>query len=221
MNDLERHVLLEIGDDPDSPDVFSEEKDLVQIRDSISDAVQEVVMLTGSYKRTFLLPLRKGRSFYRLAFKRGYFGWVTDAWLHERKIRLNQTDWGKLDHLDPRWMTRTGFPEEYMQIGLDILGVSPRPSATDDVLSLTCVVIPSRLETDKDRVAVRNDFKRAVVRYAVAEYWAGRGDAKSAAMSFQEYREMLGMRRDKPRDQHPGLQTDKEPWPTESARGVL
>ena len=221
MNELERHVLVMIGENADSPDVFKDDAEsIAPIRDSINDAVQEIVMLTGGKHATLNLALRKERSLYRLSFANGHVGWITDVWLNGQERRLEQTDLVKLNHWDPRWMISTGTPDFYFQIGLDVVGVSPRPSATSDILTLSVVHIPAPYANDKDRVAVRNDFRLAVVHYAVSEYWAGRGDAKSAAAAFQRYRQALGLRDDQPRhaDWEPGLETAKEPWPTGSER---
>jgi len=224
VNELERHTLILIGENADSPDVFTDDEvGLAPIRDSINDAVQEVVMLTGSRKTTVNLALRQGRNFYRLALASGHVGWITDAWLNGQDRRLEQTDFAKLDRWDPRWMVSTGTPDFYFQVGLDVIGVAPRPSATADVLSLSVVWIPAPYTHDKDRVTVRNDFRLAVAHYAVSEYWAGRGDAKAAGDAFARYRDALGMRDDQPRhgDWRPALESSKEPWPTGRERAPV
>ena len=59
MNTLERHVLELIGEDPDSPDVFTDTEDgMKPIRDSLNDAIEEISMVSGSNKRVYTLPLR-------------------------------------------------------------------------------------------------------------------------------------------------------------------
>ena len=97
MNVLERNVLERIGEDPDSPDVFLDtDVGIAPIRDSLNDAIQEISMLTGSFKRQYLLPLRSGQAFYRFNLTNGYLGWVTDVWDVDRKERLTQTSLQKL-----------------------------------------------------------------------------------------------------------------------------
>jgi hypothetical protein len=222
MNELERQTLLYIGEDPDSPDVFSEQN-IAPIRDSINDAVQETIMLTGAHKTTYHLPLIQGRGFYRLRPKTGYLGWITDAWLVGQQRRLAQTDWIKLNHWDPRWMTMTGTPDAYLQVGLDVLGFVPRPSATSDIVALTIVEIPQAYTHDRAPIRVRRDFRLALVQYAMTEYWAGRGDARSASEAFQTYRELIGIRRDQPRhaDMVAQLDTGKDPFPAEGQKAPL
>ena len=123
MNALERKVLEGIGEDPDDPDVFVDtDAGLAPIRDSLNDAIQEISMLTGAYKRQYLLPLRTGQAFYRFKLQNGYLGWVTDVWDVDRQVRLEQTSVTKLSAQDPRWMVGAGFPEQYMKLGDDVIG---------------------------------------------------------------------------------------------------
>ena len=51
MNELETHVLELIGEDVDSPDVFTDDDaGMAPIRDSINDAIEEISMVSGSNK---------------------------------------------------------------------------------------------------------------------------------------------------------------------------
>jgi len=216
MNEIERHTLLEIGEDPDSPDVYVDTADgLAPIRASLGEAIQEIVMLTGSVSREYHLPLIQKRSFYRLQWVGGGMGWITDTWVVGVDRRLAQTSFAALNDYDPRWLLSTGVPTSYLQVGLNIIGVHPRPSTTGDILSIKAVVIPAEYTHDKDRVQLKKNFRLAAVQYAVAEYWAGRGDARSAASAFQNYRDLLGIRKKDQRypEHAPRADQNKEPWP--------
>ncbi len=194
MNKLERHVLEMIGESTSSPDVFLDTDDgLEPIRNSINDGIQELSITTGAYKRDYILPLTQDATFYRLRFTEGQFGWVTDAWHIENQWRLTQTDLHKENREDPRWMDQTGEPERYMQIGLDIVGVWPRPSGVGTALNLTCVTIPDPYGTSTDRIKLRESFEWAVVHYAVGEYYAGRGDRREAMNHHKKFLEKLGL----------------------------
>ena len=47
MNLLEKQVLRLIGEDPSSPDVFLDtDAGVAPVREALSDAIQEIVMLT-------------------------------------------------------------------------------------------------------------------------------------------------------------------------------
>jgi len=196
MNEIERHVLETIGENVDSPDVFTDDSEgMSQIRDSINDAIEEITMLTGSYKNTYYIPLVEDQGLYRIKFTSGEFGWVTDAWLVNQKRRLEQTDIVRLNHYNPRWMMDRGSPESYFQVGSDIIGVYRRPTGSDDVVEITAVTIPKRYESDNDRVTLRQSFKWAAVHYTVSEYWASRGDAQEALSSYNNYIDALGLRK--------------------------
>ena len=194
MNKIETQVLRLIGENVSSPDVFADnDTDLAPIRDSINDAIQEISMLHGGYTEKFHIPLVEEKMFYRLTFKRGFLGWVQDAWSVTRQIRLVQTDMISLEKYDPNWMVHTGYPEMYFQIGLDVVGFAYKPSATTDVIELTCTVIPDKYTKDIDRIKIRDTFQWAVINYAVSEYWAGRGDANEATKHFEMYMDNLGV----------------------------
>ena len=219
MNDLERLVLRQIGESVTNPDVFTSDN-MGQIRTSINDAVQEIAMLTGGIKQTYLIPLQADVNFYKIWFQSDYFGWVTDAWIVNTQRRLSQTDRYRLEKIHGQWLKHNGTPEVYMQVGLDVVGIYPSPSSSSDVLELTCTIIPARYERDTERVRVRDVHKWAVVHHAVAEYYASRGDAQQAIHHLEKYAAMLKI------DKYHGIadetryraRTDKDPWPTESSR---
>ena len=212
MNALETKVLELIGEDPNSPDVFVDTvAGMAPVRDSLNDAIQEISMLTGSYKRQYLLPLRTGQAFYRFKLQNGYLGWVTDVWDVNRRFRLAQTSVGKLSAADPRWMVGSGFPEQYMQLGEDIIGFHRKPSATTNVMEITIVEIPHAYSTDTERIKLRESFQYAAVLFAVGEYWASRGDVQEARAYGACYLDALGLREEysPTREYTPTLSTNK------------
>ena len=213
MNILERKVLELIGEDPDAPDVFVDtDAGMAPVRDSLNDAIQEISMLTGGYKRQYFLPLRSGQAFYRFKLPNGYLGWVTDVWDIERKWRLTQTSTTKLSSQDPRWMVGSGFPEQYMQIGEDVIGFYRKPSASTGMMEITIVEIPDAYETSTERIKLRDSFQYAAVLFAVGEYWATRGDVQEARAYGVRYLDALGLREEyaPARENIPRLATNKE-----------
>ena len=193
MNTIETKVLEIIGESTDSPDVFTDDDaGMAPVRDSLNDAIQEIVSLTGSRSVKYMIPLRQEQAFYRFSTDNGYLGWVTDAFSINNGIRLNQTDIINLNAYDLRWMTTTGDPRSYLQIGHDVIGFWPKPGSTSNTVELNIVEIPKSY-ADGQRVNLRDDFEYAAINYAVAEYWASRGDAKSALDHFQRYLGALGL----------------------------
>jgi len=216
LNALEQRVLELIGENPDSPDVFTDDDTgMAQIRDSINDAVQEISMLTGCNKRQYFVPLRDNTMLYRLRLPSGSLGWITDVWSVNNKRRLEQTDLIRLNAHNPRWMLHSADPWAYFPIGEDVIGFYPKPSGTSNAMELTVVEIPAAYESGRDRVKLRDSFKYATIHYAVSEYWASRGDATEAQNHWQLYLDALGVKQDyAERIEASGVQTRKEPWPT-------
>lgn len=194
INSIETLVLEMIGEDTDSPDVFIDtDSGMEPIRDSLNDAIEEITMLTGSYKIQYHMPLVQEQGFYRLRLTNGSIGWITEAFLVGKRYPLTQTDEWKLSSENPRWMLNTGDPVEYFPIGKDVVCVYPRPGGTSDVLEITMVVIPARYSSGTDRVKLRDAFKWAVVHYAVSEFYASRGDAASASDHYKRYIDLAGL----------------------------
>ena len=217
MNLLEKQVLELIGEDPDSPDVFLDtDAGMAPIRDSLNDAIQEIVMITGSNKRQYYIPLRENQAFYRIALNYGMFGWITDAKLVNLKYRLDQTGIRKLVKQDPGWMKTSASPRSYFQIGTDIVAIYPKPSGTTDVLELNIVEIPNPYTSDTDRIRLKSDYHYAAVHFAVAEYWASRGDAREATLHWGMYLDAMGLREAFDQEPHAprSFQTNKEPLTT-------
>ena len=168
MNKLEKQVVLMVGDDPDNPDVFKDtEQGLKPIRRSINDAVQEIIL---------------------------FLGWIENVWLVNIKRRLSQTDLHSLRNWDYRWFSSTGTPESYFPIGVNVIGVYPKPSATSDIAEVSAMVIPAPYTNDKQKIRLRKSFEWSVINYAVSEYWSSRGDVATARKHFEIYLETLGLR---------------------------
>lgn len=196
INDIERRVLEMIGENPDSPDVFADtEAGMEPIRKAISDAISEIIMVTGSRKRQYQFPLREGQPIYRIVISGGSIGWITNAFSIVNARRLEQTDLHAMIAHDPRWMQSSGTPWRYFPIGNDVVGFYPRPTG-EEVIELTIVEIPDGYTRGEDRILLREAFKYAAVHFAVSQYWATRGDATEAASHFQSYMKAIGMEKD-------------------------
>jgi hypothetical protein len=216
MNTIETRVLQIIGENTDSPDVFADtDAGMAQIRESINDSIEEICMVTGSSKREYQLPLEDSKSFYRLRWTEDDLGWITDAWLVTQNRRLEQSDLTRMYNFNPRWLTNTGSPQAYIPLGSDMVAFWPRPAADGDIVAFTCVIIPGRYSDDKHRIKVRNDFQWASVHFSVGEYYASRGDAKSAMYYHSKYLEKLGLFTIYPlaAERRWQKRTDKEPYP--------
>lgn len=189
MNEIESHVLDIIGENSDSPDVFTEDN-IDPIRDSINDAIEEISILQGINKKKYYLPLKASRNFYRLDLN---IAWVDSVWLYGIGRKLDQKSFTWLIDFNPRWMYNAGSPEFYCQVGDNVICVHPAPSDDVDTLEINAVVAHKRYTTDTDKIQLRENTKWAVVHYAVGEFYAGRGDAKTAVYHHNQYLNRLGI----------------------------
>jgi hypothetical protein len=55
------------------------------------------------------------------------------------------------------------------------------------------VVVPERMTTSNDRIYIRENLRFAAVYYAVADFYASRGDAKESTSWMKKYLEEIGM----------------------------
>jgi hypothetical protein len=216
MNYLERQTLQIIGENTDSPDVFTDnEEGLALIRDAINDAIQELNMLTGTHKRDYLLPLFANKPFYRLEFKRDFFGWVTDAWIQTYRRRLEQTDIFRLNKYNPRWMQNVGTPQSYYPIGNNWIGIWPTPGGSNLAIEIQAVIIPEQYDTEHDRIKIKEAWTCVCTNYAASEYYASIRDFKTAQYFLGLYSEAIsdvaGIQI--AADKRWNLRTGKEPWP--------
>lgn len=192
MNEIETHILEMIGENIESPDVFTE-SNIGQIRESVNDAIEEISMAMGTEKRIYKIAQRANANIYTLDIKEGDIAWITDVWLTGRSKRLEFYDFNKLIAENPRWLFNSNNPEGYFVIGYKYFGVYPKISSSTDLLEINAVIIPDRYSSDEDRVKLREEFKWAAVHYAVGEYYASRGDAKRATDNHKIYLSKIGM----------------------------
>jgi hypothetical protein len=196
MNTIETHVLELIGEDPDNPDVFTDDSTgMAQIRDSINGAIEDICIITGSFERKFLVPLQGDMMFYEITSDRDVFAWPRSVWLVNQKRRLEQKDLNWLLNYNPRFLYDTASPIHYFLIRNNKLGVHPVPSSDTDMIEIKAVVIPDRYTLGTDRIKLADNYQWACAQYAVSEYWASRGDAKTATDHFMKFLELVGNQR--------------------------
>ena len=194
MNELERQVSAVIGEDIVSPDVFTDD-DITPIRDSINDAIQEVVMLTGSYTRTYHINLQDGQYVYDIEMDRDHYGYILQAWNRDMRWELEKTDIKSLMIHDPGWFKsgRTGNQYKYFQVGFNQVGFWHLPSSAGTVIELKVLAIPQAYSDDDDPIRLRGTQLDSIVAYAASEQFAGRGDSNRATEYYSNYLEYMNL----------------------------
>lgn len=190
MNSLESQVVRLIGENPDSPDVFTDTADgLEPIRDSLNDAIEELCMVTGMYRRRYLLATHEDRALYRLEAQNDDICWPVGAWRRDTNRQLTQGDVWALAASDPWFLKRGGDPEVYYPLGLKYLGLYPRPGTKGIILELDCIAVPKPYQHGRQPIRIKDYWERAAVQRALSDFYAGRGDAKRAAEYLTQYLE--------------------------------
>ena len=194
MNELERRVLELIGENPDSPDVYTDGSDAFdQLRASVNDAIQAMCAVTGSYTQVYHLTMLDGRQFYRLFSQQDYFGYPVEVWDRESRHKLEQSALSSIFRHDGFAMEAAGAPQVYGQLGHNVLWFWPFDSNAGRVIEIRAVMIPKAYEDDKQPIKVRENYRNAAVAYAASELFATRGDASRATQYFQEYLKTAGL----------------------------
>lgn len=187
-------MLRLIGEDLDSPDVFTDtDEGMAPIRDSINDAIEELCMTTGHYRRRYFLACQEERAIYRLAPENDYLGWVIRVWDNKNKRSLDQTSITALSNYDPRFLKQNGVPTHWYQMGWEHIGVYYRPSEQGMVLELDCLMVPKPYTYDTQPIQLRTHWQRAAVYRALSDYHAIRGDAARGQEYFIKYLETAGL----------------------------
>ena len=186
MNTVEKRVLRFIGEDVDSPDVFTS-SNLDQIQSSINDAIEELCTMSGSVTNNYRLSLVDGVNLYKISFVRNQFCYIVSAWLPDKTRRLKQSSMGAIERYDYRWLSTANTPSFYFPVGVDQVGFYPMYGEDGHQVELKCVVLPEKYTRDTEVLQIRSDWDDALVNYAVAEYFASVGDLEKSAMWFSQY----------------------------------
>lgn len=198
MNSIEKYTLTLIGEDVDSPDVFTEGSTAFElIRGSINDGITEINLASGGYERTYHLVTLQNRFIYRMNWERDHFVYAIEVFDRNDHRKLEQTSINQIDAYDQRWMKTNGYASHYFHVGHEALGIYRRPSETGRVLEVRSVAVPQDYAQD-EVPRLRQIYHRAAAYYACSEYYASRGDAKRATQYYEDYMELADMKRFKP-----------------------
>lgn len=194
MNDIERQVLEIIGEDVESPDVFTAGTDAFDhLRAAVNDGIQELCALTGTYTQTYHLTMLDDRQFYRVFSQTDYFGYPVEVWDRTLHYKLDQTALPSVSDASGYGLDASGPPTFYGQLGQDVLWFWPFGGNGGRVLEIRAVMIPREYTEDTDPLRVRGNHLRAAAHFAASEMFAARGDARRATEHIGKYLETAGL----------------------------
>lgn len=191
--DLKRSIMDSIGEDSSSPTYWTSLND-GELEDYINDALGEVCLLSGHYTETLHLPLFSNRQHYRLdPGKGGEFLYIKGIRVLPEEYDLSMTDMNKLSKEDYLWMTRTGTPRTFFQIGLDTIRPVPIPSSGGKSLEITACVIPPPYTNDMDEIDLDDSLIEVIVAYATYMLLLSKRKLESADVWMKTYMKASGL----------------------------
>lgn len=193
LSDLKTRVKDIIGDF--SPETLWDSSLDGQIEDYLNDAFEEVSVRTGSYKEAMYIPLSANKRSYQIvpSSRGGQFLYPTSVRLMGQKRDLVLTDPRKLSRNDYRWMTRTGTPQEFYMVGVDVIRTIPYSSEGGDVLLVEGVVIPPSYASNTEPIDIQYSSINTICEYASYMMLVEMRKLEQAAPAFTAYAEGVGL----------------------------
>ncbi len=114
-------------------------------------------------------------------------------------------------------MQGNGDPWQYAQVGTQHIVIYRKPSSGGTILELQCICIPAEYTQSSDEVKIRSTYERAVVYFAVGEFYASRGDAARAGDYHKRYLEAANLMKMTP-DQPERAYQYQPPWRRNAAQ---
>lgn len=191
-NDLELQVMRLIGENVESPDVFVySESGIAPIRAWVNDAIEEMCMVTGQYRRRYHLYLEADTFLYQLDPANDYISHIISVFDPENRYPLEKTDIVSLLKNDPWAIRHNGTQTHWWQVG-DWFGVHRSPGSAGKILMLDCLAIPKPYVNENEPIDLRKQWRMGTVYRAVSDYHASRHDAARAQEYYLKYLETIG-----------------------------
>jgi len=193
LSDLKTRVKDIIGDF--SPETLWDSTLDAGIEDYINDAFEEISVKTGAYKEQMYIPLSAGKRSYQIvpSSRGGQFLYPTNVRLMGQRRDLVLTDVRKLSRNDYRWMTRTGSPQEFYMVGVDVIRTVPYSSEGGDVLLLEGVVIPPSYSSNTEPIDIQDSFINTICEYASYMMLLEMRKLPAASKAFTMYAQSIGL----------------------------
>jgi len=90
-------------------------------------------------------------------------------------------------------MTRTGTPQEFYMLGVDLLRTVPYDTVGGDSLLIECVVIPEFPDSNAQPVNLHESFSSMLVEYASYMMLLEMRQLEPAVEAFTSYAEKIGL----------------------------
>lgn len=180
-SDIRNRILDGLNESTTSPVFWS----TAQIDEVIEEAQEVLAEELEALKRTALVPLQAGISFY---FTRGVAPDLMvpyRIWLHSTNRRLLATTMLNLDEANKTWITVNGDPWWWFPVSWDCFGIYPVPAAAGDILRVDYFAWPAKLLDDDDAPEFAESDINSMVFYGIYDGQMKQWDTQNAEVTFK------------------------------------
>jgi len=153
-----------------------------EVRELISDALDEFIMAGELYEETLLIPLKAYVHVYNLKPYKGTPGAVRGVRYLTTDKELNGTSLTKLTNSKPTWYRDTGSPTDFAVLDFGQILIYPCPSTAVGMVSVDTLIMPDRHSTDQYRILVRRGHLTGVIDYVLSELYLRRVGMERAGL---------------------------------------
>jgi hypothetical protein len=163
-----------------------------QIGDVLTDAVEVMAEELKSIKRTAMVTLASGATYYRTR------GIAPDCmvpyrlWIPGRNRKLVSVTVEQLDAFHLEWNTVQGPPEYWAPMGYDWFAVYPHPAQGGGILRVDYLAWPRELAEDDDRPEFPEADHETILLYGVYDGLLKRWGAQEAVAIFAQFLDKIG-----------------------------
>lgn len=180
---LKSRILDGINDVPGDPVIFTDD----QLSDLIDEGAEIICGESRSIRRSVVIPLRKGTTFYSLPSLADDVMFPYRIWNQTLSSRLAVTSMQELDEFHERWITVQRSPEVWFPVSWDMFGIWPSVAEPGGVLRVDYLAWPRSLLDDMDESELTRPTQDALVLYGRYIGLLKQWDADLALQVFKEF----------------------------------
>lgn len=172
-----------LNEDPDAPAFWTN----AEMNATIDEAAEVLAEEAGAIKRTYLLPLQPGTTYYSLRALGPLVMAPYRLWLHTDNRRLDAVSVADLDARHETWPTVTGDPWAWFPVSWEMFGLFPHPAEGGGILRVDTLDWPRALVDDDDEPEYMEGDHEALAAYAVYDGACKRWDAPTMLAAWSQF----------------------------------
>lgn len=189
--EIRTRILESLNESASSPVFWSTS----EIDDVIQDGQELLAEELAILKRSALVPLREGITYYYTQSIAANIMVPYRVFLTELDRRLDVVTISQLDERHETWITITGDPWHWFAISWDIFGIFPHPAAAGGVLRVDYLAWPQTSQDDNEELEFSEPEQDALVLYGVYDGLLKQWDIERALKTFALFLERIPLGR--------------------------